>query len=318
MAKLNGMQQQNIVQQSIALNQELESFRKSALEEEQKMRDYINQSVKATGDKTGEQMYQEIQDKEAEAFKDNKFMNITQKIRDKASEEITKELSTDARLLVGMGESWNNLRDSIIDDKAASDQYYYSLLAMNDLPDNEKLALKFKEGADVANKYRLDFARTLGLMGNNPEFKGMSEVEKREKIQKIAYDRLTPDEKKAWREQEGVITGISQLREYTQMKDRAENLNPMAFLDGMALVGSTVQSWVDKVYDIRNQDVPSYIKQETRDLLYSDEGNLKKLGSMVLYNTDALISTAATMKVMNFPITGINKAVDALVKTADK
>lgn len=48
---------------------------------------------------------------------------------------------------------------------------------MNDLPDNEKLALKFKEGADVANKYRLDFARTLGLMGNNPEFKGMSEVE---------------------------------------------------------------------------------------------------------------------------------------------
>lgn len=120
---------------------------------------------------------------------------------------------------------------------------------MKDLPDNEKLALKFKEGADVAEKYRLDFARTLGMMGNDPQFKGMSEVEKRERIQKIAYDRLSPEDKQKWREQEGVITGISQLREYGQMKSRAENLNPMAFLDGMSLIGSTVQSWVDRVYD---------------------------------------------------------------------
>lgn len=241
LAKLNPMDQQQVMNQRVALNQELEGIRKSAFEQEQKMKDYINQSVKATGDKTGEQVYQDIQKASNDELKDNKFLNVTQKIRDKAAEDITAALSTDAKLLIGMGESWNNLRDSIIDDKTASDQYYYSLLAMNDLPDNEKLAIKFKEGADVANKYRLDFARTLGMMDNDPQFKGMSEVEKRERIQKIAYDRLTLEEKQTWRAQEGVITGISQLQEYRQMKGRAENLNPMAFLDGMSFIGSTVQ-----------------------------------------------------------------------------
>lgn len=45
---------------------------------------------------------------------------------------------------------------------------------------------------------------------------------------------------------------------------------------------------------------------------------MKKLASMVLYNTDALVSTVATMKVMNIPIKGINKVIDALAKNADK
>lgn len=102
LAKLNPMEQQKITQQRAALNQELEGIRKSALEQEQKMKDYINQSIKATGDKTGEQVYQDIQNADAEAFKDNKFLNITQKIRDKATEDINAALSTDAKLLIGM------------------------------------------------------------------------------------------------------------------------------------------------------------------------------------------------------------------------
>lgn len=102
LAKLNPMEQQKIAQQRAALDIELEGIRKSVFEQEQKMKAYINQSVKTNGEKTGEQVYQDIQNADAEAFKDNKFLNITQKIRNNAEESINASLSTDARLLVGM------------------------------------------------------------------------------------------------------------------------------------------------------------------------------------------------------------------------
>lgn len=282
------------------------------------MRDYINQNVRPDGEKTGEQVYQDIQDRDSEFLKDNKFLNVTQKIRDNAAADVEGKLAQDAKLLVGAGESYNELKDVVIDNKAASDQFYYTILDMKDIPDNEKLALKFKEGADVAAKYGVDFVRTYGQLKNNIEYKGMSEVEKREKIAKVTYDRLSPEEKSTWRQQESTITAINQLENIKQFKERAENINPMAFLDGMAVVGSTIQSWVDRVYDSEKDEIPHYVRQETRGLLYSDEGNLKKLASMVVYNTDALVSLAATMKVMDLPIKGVNKAVDGLVKSVDK
>lgn len=86
----------------MGLDQELQGLRKSASEQEQKMKDYINQSIKATGDKTGEQVYQDIQKAYNDELKDNKFLNIIQKISDKASEDITAALSTDSKLLIGM------------------------------------------------------------------------------------------------------------------------------------------------------------------------------------------------------------------------
>ena len=55
------------------------------------------------------------------------------------------------------------------------------------------------------------------------------------------------------------------------MKDRASKLNPMAVLDAVGAMGSVFQSWMDRVYENIPGEVPNYIKQDNRALLYANE-----------------------------------------------
>lgn len=146
----------------------------------------------------------------------------------------------------------------------------------------------------------------------------MSEVEISAKARDICYSRLTDEQKQIMNNQEDLIDTVRFENEKSSMITRFKDANPMFILDMMSTIGAGITVLTDKIYEQLPGDVPNYIKQETRSLLYSDEGNLKKLGSMVLYNTDSLVATAATMALADLPIKGINKAIDKLTGLADK
>lgn len=145
----------------------------------------------------------------------------------------------------------------------------------------------------------------------------MSEVDLREQVQSETWKQMSPEDKSKMRGLESLVTGINAIKNYQEAGKRIEDINPMAILDGLSLAGTTFQSYVDQVFDFE-QDVPHYVKQETRSLLYSDEGNLKKLGSMVTYNADALASLLIPIKGTGFVTKGVDKTVDVLAKTTDK
>lgn len=146
----------------------------------------------------------------------------------------------------------------------------------------------------------------------------MDEVEKRAQIQKEQWLALSEEDKRKFREMEGVVTGISQVREMSQMADRAKNFNPMAILDASSFIASGTQYWIDKVFEHTGQEVPHYVQQEMRSLLYTNEGNGKKLMSMLAYNPDALLSMAVSMKPAGIQVKGIEKLVDVASKVTDK
>jgi len=147
LAKLNPTDQQAIVNQWSELGLKTADLQKSAKEQEQKMREFINQNVKPTGDKTGEQIFQDIQKQDEDFMKESKYLGLTQEIRQKSADEINKALEKDAKLLIGISPQLEELREAAIDNRTAANQFYYSVLGMDYLPDNEKLALKYKEGA---------------------------------------------------------------------------------------------------------------------------------------------------------------------------
>jgi len=99
----------------------------------------------------------------------------------------------------------------------------------------------------------------------------MTEVEIREKAQLNTYKNTSMEDRKRMQLRESLVTGITAMNSKEKFLSNAANLNPMALLDGVNLAATTFQSYIDQAYDYSGDDVPHYLKQETRGLLYTDE-----------------------------------------------
>ena len=110
---------------------------------------------------------------------------------------------------------------------------------MKDLKDADKLADEYRKSSEKLNELDIEFARLYGRMKNDPQFKGMSEVEKRNKIQHIAYFSFSPEDRELMEKTQSIVTANSQHREWSQMVSGFKDLNPLALVDGIQFITST-------------------------------------------------------------------------------
>jgi hypothetical protein len=317
MTKLNALDQQLIVSQYQDLQTTVGKYQQDIDAKQAELDGYLNSSIKWDGEKTGTQIFQDIEKESQSKFKSNKYLQYNQKVSERVDEMVTQELEKDGRSISGLWESFSQLKDSMVEQMTASEMYRLDLIGMDDLPDNEKYAEMVWDANKSFYNFNFEFARRLAAEKDKPENKWVDEVALRERVQTDTWKQMSPEDKQKMRGREALVTGINAIVNAKQLGKRVEDINPQALLDGLSLVGTTFQSYVDQVFDF-NQEVPHYIKQETRSLLYSDEGNLRKLGSMVTYNADALTSLLIPIKGTGIATKGIEKTVDLLAKNTDK
>lgn len=318
-SKLDPMTQQKLAIQEQGLYSKTEALRKETEQKQEQMRAYLNTNIRADGTKTGEQVYNDIQKESENLVKGNKLFELTAKIRGIASDDVDEELAKDSNTIAGISPAFKEMKDAVIDLHAADIQYEASIAGMNDIPDNEAYADKFKEGADMLQKVRMDMLRTYAQMDKAGEFKGMSEVDRNDKALAVAYKRLTPEEQQTIAQHQTIKSQINQnIQAFQTGQDIESHNNMKAVLDGLAYQGAVIDSWFNRIFENVPGEVPYFVKKEMRPITYSNEGMLAKGGSMLAYNADTLLSLGASMKLANLPIKGVDEGVNFLAKVADK
>lgn len=249
------------------------------------MRDYLTTNVE-----WWVEAYDKINQEQANVAKWNKYFEMIQKISEKESLKLDDELNKRWASMSKLWSKFSDLRDSVLEDRTADQQYYLSLLGM-DIPDNEKIAEQFKKSSDISKKFNIDLLTNIANNRDLPEYSTLSEVDYRSKMMEVTWKSLTNEEKDLFRKKETIVTWVQQLQEKKSMWERAI-YNPMLVLDAVNYLWATMQWIIDQVYDYEWW-VPNYVKSESRNIIYSDEWLLEKAKSSVLYNTDALVSFAA-------------------------
>lgn len=273
-------QQRILESQTAAMNAQLETKQKE-------LNAFLDQSVTGSNGKTGSQTYAEISENEAKAFTESKWFSTMNEIREKQKARLESELSENAKIISKYGGIDEETKDAVIDNMTARRQYYLALKGSTDIKDSEKYAERFKEGADLFDRLDKNVLIAFEARKNASEFSGLSDVDKRKKILAEEYGKLSLDDRKVMSEHESVITGIDQFREVEAFRKLD---NPGVVLNALSILGSYSQEWVDKFYDYKKEGVPHYVEQETRSLIYANEGWKKKLLSSITYNSDALVS----------------------------
>jgi len=325
--KLNWYDQTEIINQWNQLQESLLTYQKEIDQKQNELKEFLNTNIKTDWTKTGQELFEDLQKKEAAKIQWNEFFSLLWELRNEQSERFDEDIVKDAKILVWIWwQSFNNLKDQIVDNMVTDRQYYLETLWMEDLPDNEKIAAKFKEVSDIWYKLNLEFLRRYASMKSNPEFSKLDDWELRKQVLKQSYNSLSDEEKEKYRSKESLVTSVSQLRNWQQLKDRTWNVvenpwslftaAPMALMDWISYYMTSAQKLVDNIYDNNKDEVPHYIKQETRSLITADEWNLWKFISTIWYNTDALVSLLAPMKIVWLPIKWIEKWIDLVAKWA--
>jgi len=317
MSKLNALDQQLIVSQYQELQNTVSKYQQQAQAKQAELDWYLNSAIKWDWEKTGVQVFEDVEKESQNRFKDSQYLQYNQKVATYVDEMVTKELEKDGKSISGLGQSFTNLKDSVVEQMTASEMYRLDLIGMDDLPDNEKYAQMWGEASQKFYNFNYEFMRRLSAEKDKPENKWVDEVALRQRVQLETWRATSPEDKEKMRWREALATGINAMVNAKQLGERITDLNPQALLDGLSLVGTTFQSYVDQAFDY-NQEIPHYIQQETRSLLYSDEGNLRKFWSYLSYNADALASMAIPIKGTGIVTKGVDKLIDVLAKNTDK
>lgn len=313
LTKLNWIKQKNIIDQYTELNNEVSEYSKQIMNNELEIQDYIANNVQ-----WWEEEYKKILDENNKKLKDNKTISLIWEIYNNANEKVTEDIQSLWIEKISDFSWFNDLKQSVVDDLAADKQYELSVLWMNDLPDNELYAKKIREVNKVSYDFNLSMVKNLIEAKNNPENKWLSEVDLRNKVLNQTWNELPQYKKDLFSEKERLITSISQKKEWSQFNERISKWELWAsiksWLDLASYAWVTIQKIFDKAFDYTNEWVPHYVKQETRNLIYSDEWMGKKFISSLTYNPDAILSSIASIYAMNWPA----KWIEWALKWAEK
>jgi len=293
---LDPFAQSNILSQAATLQESIWWYQTEYTEKQNELKNYLNNSIKANWEKTWEEVYNEIQIKQDALVKWNDTFTLIWELNNKMSEKFDEDFAKDAKNIVWIWwTTFMNLKDQIVEKATTDKQYYLELLWMEDLPDNEKIAAKFKEISDVWYNMDLEMVRRYAILKNDPSYNKENDEEVRQKAIKQAYQSLSEEDKDKLRSKESLITSISQATNLKQMKDRFLSWPIDTFkslMDAYSYSAATVERIFDKVYDNDKDEVPHYIRQEYRSLITADKWNLDKFLSVIAYNPDALLSLA--------------------------
>jgi len=59
----------------------------------------------------------------------------------------------------------------------------------------------------------------------------MNDIDVKNAIQKLTWDKMSLEDKQVYKQKEKLITEVSALKNYTEMKERTKNLDPRALIN---------------------------------------------------------------------------------------
>lgn len=289
---LNPLQQKIIQDQFNLFQKETENRSNLIKQKEEELKNYINDNVVWWYD-----FYNKFKKQQEDDLNKNEYFSIIQEIRRLTEEQVDKDIM---QLWINKisDYSWfTDLKNAIIDNIQADKEYELSILWSKELPQNEEIAKSFKEVNKVVYKFNIDFLKNYIDQKQLDENKWLSEVEIRNKALSVTWQNLNEEDKQKFRSKEWMITAVSQLKAWEEIANKSF-FDPMLYFNAISWAASTVQRAIDKWFDTWWDDVPHYVKQETRNLIYSAEWNFKKAVSVFSYNADALLWLATSMKAL--------------------
>jgi hypothetical protein len=292
------------------INQKLSDTNAKIKESEDLMKTYVDENMY-----WGYKKYEEVNKGNADKLANNETLKLQWKIYELTTQRVENEMVWLSNITKSADILWfNDVKDAVIDNIAVDYNYELNLLWMDELKWNKELAKKSREINKVNYKMNIEFLNTYIEVKQDKQNKWLSEVDVKNKALKQVWTKLNPEEKRLLRDREWFITWIAQYKEVSQFADRNfKILNPKAYLDAFSFMWDTVQRTIDEAYDVEWDEVPHYIKQETRNLIYANEWVKDKITSSLTYNSDAILSLVGASY-----LTKLTKAPAALDRFAGK
>lgn len=311
-SQLNWIQQKNLLEQLNQYAQETSTLQSDIQKNQQWLSSYISENVE-----WWEEVYNKFTEDKQKADSQNEYIWIIWQIYSGQTERVNEDVQALGIEKISDYAGFDNLKNAIIDDATADKQYEISLLWMKDLPWHKELAQKMREVNQVTYSFNIDFMKNYVAEKNLPENKTLDEVDLRNKVLNKTWSTLNEQQKDLFRQKEAIITSIAQYKESQQFTDRMTKWDFTDrlkwVLDLWSFAWVTIQKVIDQAFSFE-QEVPHYVKQETRNLVMSDEWMGKKFLSVLTYNPDAIISTVWLVSALWLPTKWLNAWMNAAQK----
>jgi hypothetical protein len=309
LSKQDPIKQWEILAQQQELSNVTSEIANEVKQEEQKMADFINKSIKSEEWKQWIDVYNDFNKEQADKYGWNKYLAITWKIHAASTDDYEKDIANSGLQIWSLGTDYTNIREALINTRATRKGYMLQILSEWDV----WAAAKFKETDEAWSRFEMEELRRLWEEKAKPENKWLSLVELSEKATALAFKYMSQEDRKLMRDQEALITSYTAYVNADEWMKRLESFNPMAIMDWVMYGMSAINGIVDQAFDY-NQEVPDYIKQESRAFAYANETNLRKLWSVITHNPDAI----ATMLIPMKWVWAVTKTIDKFIDVAAK
>lgn len=309
--KLNPIQSLNIINQSELFQKETANIQNEIKQKEDSLKLLITNSVE-----WWEEEYNNINKKRQDKNNWSEFLSLMNDLTRLSTDKVDKDISELWIEKISDYALFNEMKDEVISDLSTDKKYELSLLWMKDLPWSEELALKMKAVNNVTYNFNIDYVKNFINARWQDENKWLTDLELKKKVLHDTYIWLNEEQKDLFRTKQSLITSISRLREAQQFTDNVSKWTLkwswQAVLDLVSFWAVTVSKIIDNIFDY-NQEVPNYIKSETRNIVYSWEWMMNKTLSVLTYNPDVALELFVPMKALWLPM----KWLDAFTKATN-
>lgn len=262
---------------------------------------YVSDNVNPEGALDAVAVYEKAQEEARNNFGNSEAMKISSKIREEAEERLSKDLmERDPKKFSVISQQLPNLRDSIIEDVVRNEEFIARTMSNDRISESVKSRAlkKFEDGSDVEYKFNIEFLNQYSRIKNLPEFKSMDDLEKHQEARKLAYSSLSPSERKSWGDKERIVNALNAKSAQGALDWENENVATNA-LQVVKLFSAGIGDLVDQAYDDKDDEIPHYVRQESRDITYANASGLNKFASAIAYNSDAVVGMIGAASAMN-------------------
>lgn len=289
-SKLDKALQNNIIREQNNYLKDTSSIDEEIKIKQWELSTYLNNNINSLDGVNWEALYNKIKDSNIKSAKDNDLLAIKWDLFNSAKEEVESRINPISLSKWSTNKYFDDVKDSIIEDISTEKEYYLTLLWDKKLNNNEEFASKYKQVADLSLKFKTDFLNKYSETINNPEYKWQTDSDIRKAIVKDLWNWLSEQDKNLYKEKEKIVTTVSALQEFRVAWDRFKNLNPWSAINLVQWFTSKIQWVMDQAYDFESDDIPHFLKQDTRNIIYAWEWYGKAIWSAIAYNPDTILS----------------------------
>lgn len=275
---------------------------------------YVSDNVIAEGSLDAVGVYEKTKQDVMNNFSNSETMKLNMQMREEAEDRLSKDLmERDPKRYATISKELPALRDAVLEDMVRNEEFIARMAGNDRIPEELRMKAlkKYEDGSDVEYDFNLKFLDQYSRIKNLPEYKAMSDLEKHEEARKLAYDSLTPSQKGAWREREGIVTALNAASAKYAEGNSFENAYQLIKLSG-AMIGG----YIDQAYDDSDDAIPHYVRQETRDIAFANASGLNKFVSAITYNSDAIVGLVSATSAANKVVGKAGALVDVAADLA--